>query len=708
MRCRLPIKALKKPFRYTIHRIALHGNDVHARLSAAFLCNASRRTLCIYRNGSTSPVSISDTVKLFRAIDSSVSLSQYTWSYRTAPVSPHSVEATLANMKGESASIAFYAEDNSNSRTWNVKSDILVENTAKSDYLDAMDVDAAANEVYNIAETQPASSEEEPIKLRSYQSEMLEASLKRNVIVAMDTGSGKTHIAIARIQHELETATDPDKLVWFMCPSVALSLQQYAVISEHLPGYLIKTLMGADGVDKWTTQSLWDGVLKNVRVVVGTPKVLEEALTHGFVQISNIVLLVFDEAHRCSKETPMNTIMQHFYHPTKAKGKEVPNVLGLTASPIISEKSGTLETIEANLDAVTITPKRHRSELEAYVHPPELSRIVYADSTGLFLQSGAPLCRALGRAVDSYDVSTDPWFKELSQYGDDKSRRKLEKLWLKPDTYCYKQLKALRTRSKALTEQLGISAAEWYVRQCIQRYNGAFRTEMPVLMDVGQEERQHLRKIFDSMLDDSTFTIGVDVADMITDKVKALINLLNNHTSSPTRGIVFVEQRAAVAALAHILSTHPALKAHYSIGSFVGTSTFSKRETGVADLADSKEQQKDLTDFRNGIKNLMIATNVLEEGIDVSACNLVVCFDPPKNLVSFVQRRGRARQKASKYVIFLPEQELHFDPSKWQRLEAEMRQAYMDERRELALIEKEEEHEDDTDDRVYRISGTVS
>lgn len=42
------------------------------------------------------------------------------------------------------------------------------------------------------------------VKLRSYQQEMLEQSSQRNVIVAMDTGSGKTHIAIARIQSELE------------------------------------------------------------------------------------------------------------------------------------------------------------------------------------------------------------------------------------------------------------------------------------------------------------------------------------------------------------------------------------------------------------------------------------------------------------------------------------------------------------------------
>lgn len=47
-----------------------------------------------------------------------------------------------------------------------------------------------------------------PFKLRSYQTEMLERSLQGNIIVAMDTGSGKTHIAIARVRAELERLND--------------------------------------------------------------------------------------------------------------------------------------------------------------------------------------------------------------------------------------------------------------------------------------------------------------------------------------------------------------------------------------------------------------------------------------------------------------------------------------------------------------------
>lgn len=52
---------------------------------------------------------------------------------------------------------------------------------------------------------------ESNIRLRSYQTEMLHASLEKNIIVAMETGSGKTHIAIARIRAELER-TQSDKV----------------------------------------------------------------------------------------------------------------------------------------------------------------------------------------------------------------------------------------------------------------------------------------------------------------------------------------------------------------------------------------------------------------------------------------------------------------------------------------------------------------
>ena len=45
------------------------------------------------------------------------------------------------------------------------------------------------------------------IHTRAYQQELLDESLQRNIIIALDTGSGKTHIAVLRIKHEVERST---------------------------------------------------------------------------------------------------------------------------------------------------------------------------------------------------------------------------------------------------------------------------------------------------------------------------------------------------------------------------------------------------------------------------------------------------------------------------------------------------------------------
>ena len=129
----------------------------------------------------------------------------------------------------------------------------------------------------------------------------------------------------------------------------------------------------------------------------------------------------------------------------------------------------------------------------------------------------------------------------------------------------------------------------------------------------------HLQKILVKIQTDTeghadTATDHIDV----TDKVKCLVRLLDATWSPNVRGLIFVEQRAVVAALASLLREKALTSSTWSLGGFVGTSSFANRKANLADLAESKEQTQDLKDFYCGKKNLMITTSVLEEGIDVS------------------------------------------------------------------------------------------
>jgi ERCC4-related helicase len=53
------------------------------------------------------------------------------------------------------------------------------------------------------------------------------------------------------------------------------------------------------------------------------------------------------------------------------------------------------------------------------------------------------------------------------------------------------------------------------------------------------------------------------------------------------------------------------------------------------------------------VRQVLVATDVLAEGIDVPACNVVVCFDEIQNTRCFAQMRGRARSKDGSFIALV-------------------------------------------------------
>lgn len=333
-----------------------------------------------------------------------------------------------------------------------------------------------------------------------------------------------------------------------------------------------------------------------------------------------------------------------------------------------------------------------------HVNRPQLVKLTYPkppeDHGSMALEALRCLCANLDIEQDPYVImlKADPNTCDSTRLRDTLSSRK---------TYCQKLITNFYQKAANIYQELGLRAVEFFIRSCVEK----LCADDLVSVDFEMTEKLFLKKTFAHLnlpiIADELIQDGLQVSP----KVECLINFLKGVDSAEFTGLVFVQTRAAVATLCHLLSTDNSTRNVFRISTFVGTSSMAGRKFNIGELLDVKLQKNTLDDLRCGRKNLVITTSALEEGIDVSACNHVICFEKPPNFKSFIQRRGRARQRKSKLIMMFEEGTGTELLSDWQELEAEMINAYMDDMRRLEEIQKLENQENGYREFLVESSG---
>ncbi|CAN6310319.1 unnamed protein product, partial [Urochloa humidicola] len=139
---------------------------------------------------------------------------------------------------------------------------------------------------------------------RSYQLEALERALAGNTVAFLETGAGKTLIAVLLLRAYARRirSSPPPCFAVFLVPTVVLVGQQARVVEAHTD-LRVAQFFGAMGVDFWRADA-WRAAIEGAEVLVMTPQILLDNLRHSFFRLRDIALLIFDECHHAYGNSP--------------------------------------------------------------------------------------------------------------------------------------------------------------------------------------------------------------------------------------------------------------------------------------------------------------------------------------------------------------------------------------------------------------------
>uniref|UniRef100_A0A8C4XHL7 ribonuclease III n=1 Tax=Erpetoichthys calabaricus TaxID=27687 RepID=A0A8C4XHL7_ERPCA len=518
---------------------------------------------------------------------------------------------------------------------------------------------------------------------RKYQVELLEAALEQNTIVCLNSGSGKTFIAVLltkELSHQIRHDFSKNgKRTVFLVNTASCVIQQAATVRTH-SDLQVGEYTNAETTCTWTEEK-WIQEMAENQVLVMTCHIFLHILRNGFLPLDKINLLVFDECHLAIMDHPFRDIMKICENYPSS-----PRILGLTASILngkcdpseLEEKIQNLEKIlKSNAETATdlVVLDRYSSQPREVV----LDCGPYMDKSGLCERLLNELDEALNFLNDCnlsiLHEDKDPTFISKQVLNDCRSVLTVLGPWC-ADKVAGIMVRELQKYIKHEQEELNrkfLLFTDTILRKihalCEEHFSPTsldlkFVTPKVIkLLEILHEYKPFERQQFESVewynnRNQDNYVSWSDSEDDDEDeeteeKEKPEANFPSPFTNILC-GIIFVERRYTAVVLNRLIKEagkqDPEL-AYISSNFITGHSIGKNQPRNKQMEVEFRKQEEVLRKFRAHETNLLIATSIVEEGVDIPKCNLVVRFDLPTEYRSYVQSKGRARAPLSNFVM---------------------------------------------------------
>ncbi|MDP6869313.1 MAG: helicase-related protein [Candidatus Poseidoniaceae archaeon] len=446
------------------------------------------------------------------------------------------------------------------------------------------------------------------VEARAYQLIAAKEALSCSTLLVMPTGLGKTAVQWMAMAHYL----NGDGRIVLVAPTTGLVDQQARMARNMIninPDRIV-VLTGQQRPPK--RQEIW----KNAKIVIATPHVIRNDARDGRILLSEVDLLIFDEAHHATGSDSM-AVLGDLYLESNSQGM----VLAATASPGVRDDK-ILEIIQRlGIEKLHVTKRDddlvspYATSMDIEYHHLELNALLKSIIEPLINleDEEAEFLRRSGFLPGSGIITTAAI---------EEAHKRASAAIGKGNVRGYdaaKRIADLRRLHRLidLVSTQGLVCAIKYLQRALNdkdRKTKRFLSLSPVI-DLYRNYKDNKE---------------------IHPKPGTLSNLTKKVISSRGKVIIFTEYRDTVDMIVDMLSTISNVKP----GKFVGQSSKGK-QIGMK----QKEQLEQLDNFRSGQINVLVATSVGEEGLDVPAADCVILYEPVPSAIRAIQRRGRTARR---------------------------------------------------------------
>nr|AUN88445.1 MDA5 [Oreochromis niloticus] len=507
-----------------------------------------------------------------------------------------------------------------------------------------------------------ARSPEKEIILRDYQMEVAGPALEgKNIIVCLPTGSGKTRVAVYITKEHLDRrkAEGKPRKVIVLVNKVPLVEQHYS--AEFLPFLKNKYKVERVSGDSQLKISFTEIVKKN-DIIICTVQILENYLERANggedegVNLSDLTLIIIDECHHTQKGGVYNHIMMR-YLKQKHKNKRLieeqkepvplPQILGLTASPGVGGATKMEKAEEhilricANLDASRIMTRSHeefKKEQRKIIVSVEDRR---EDPFGDVIKKIMTAIHNHAELTPTCDLGSQNYEQWVVQK--ERQAAKDENQKVRVCAEHLRQYSESLNLNNTIRMQDAFSFLNKYYEEEMKKKTAP---EEEHKIQITDTERFLFNLFKDNKKELETLAKNPEYENDSLSKLRTKI-LHEFSSRDEARGIVFIKTRRSAIALNQWIQENPkfadiGVKSAYVIGG---------GDQSVVKPMTSAEQKDVLKKFGNGQVNLLIATTVAEEGLDIPACNFVIRYGLVTNEIAMIQAQGRGRAEDSSYTL---------------------------------------------------------